>query len=140
MTGILFLFVSLIFMLSGCVRAPIENRIKPAWETRRDELMRVEEWDIKGRIAVRADNESGSGSLYWTQQKDEYQVRVITSFGGGTYQLTGDSNAALLRTPENRIAQAGDAETLFQQQTGWRLPVSGLVYWIRGIPAPRVAS
>ena len=98
--------------------------------------MQVEEWDIRGRIAVRVDNESGSGSLYWTQQKDEYNVRVITPFGGGTYQLTGDSNTALLRNPDNRVMQAENAEALFQQQAGWYLPVSGLVYWVRGLPMP----
>ena len=129
-------FVLLAFALSGCVQAPVENTIKPAWETRRDVLMQLETWDLKGRIAVRADNESGSGTLYWTQRNDEYDIRVIASFSGGVYELSGGAGVVSLRTPDKSVLQAGDAETLLRQAAGWYFPVSDLVYWIRGLPTP----
>ena len=98
--------------------------------------MLVEGWDIKARIAVRTDNDSGSASLHWTQHKDEYQMRVITPFGGGTHELIGRGNEVLLRTPENHISRAEDAGTLLRQRLGWWFPVSSLIYWVRGLPAP----
>ena len=126
----------LVFALSGCVQAPVENRIKPAWETRRDELMRQETWGLKGRIAVRTNDESGSGTLYWTQRKDDYDIRVIASFSGGVYELSGADGVVSLRAPDQRVLQAEDAETLLRQAAGWYFPVADLVYWIRGLPAP----
>ncbi len=129
-------FVLLAFTLSGCVQAPVENRVKPSWETRRDELMRLETWDLKGRIAVRTYNDSGSGSLYWEQRKDDYDIRVIASFSGGVYELSGAAGIVSLRTPDKSMLQAEDAETLLRQAAGWYFPVSDLVYWIRGLPAP----
>ena len=126
----------LVFALSGCVQAPVENRIKPAWETRRDELLRQETWGLKGRIAVRTNDESGSGTLYWTQRKDDYDIRVIASFSGGIYELSGADGVVSLRAPDQRVLQAEDAETLLRQAAGWYFPVADLVYWIRGLPAP----
>ena len=126
----------LVLALSGCVQAPVENRIKPAWETRRDELLRQETWGLKGRIAVRTNDESGSGTLYWTQRKDDYDIRVIASFSGGVYELSGADGVVSLRAPDQRVLQAEDAETLLRQTEGWYFPVSELIYWIRGLPAP----
>ena len=101
-----------------------------------DELMRLDTWDLKGRIAVRTGDEAGSGSLYWTQRGNEYDLRVVAPFSGGVYELSGTAGTVSLRAPDNSLLQAGDAESLLQQAAGWRFPVSELVFWIRGLPAP----
>lgn len=129
-------FVLLAIVLSGCARAPVESRITPSWDTRRDELMRLESWDLKGRIAVRTQNESGSGSLLWAQRRDIFDIRVIAPLSGRTYELSGAAGSVTLRTPDRNTVQAEDAETLLQQAEGWYFPVSELIYWIRGLPAP----
>ena len=126
----------LAFTLSACVQAPVENRITPSWETRRDELMQLETWDLKGRIALRTQNESGSGSLYWAQRRDIFDIRVIAPLSGRVYELSGGSGNVTLRTPDKNTLQAEDAETLLRQTEGWYFPVSELIYWIRGLPAP----
>ena len=128
--------VLLALTLSGCAQAPLENRIKPSWETRKGELMRLDTWGLKGRIAVRTQAESGSGSLYWEQRRDDYDIRVIAPFSGGVYELSGAADVVSLRTPDNSMLQAEDAESLLRQAAGWHFPVSELVYWIRGLPAP----
>ena len=77
--------------------------------------MRQETWGLKGRIAVRTDDESGSGTLYWTQRKDDYDIRVIASFSGGVYELSGADGVVSLLAPDQRVLQAEDAETLLRQ-------------------------
>ena len=129
-------FLLLAIFLSACVQAPVENRIIPSWDARMDELMRMETWNLKGRIAVRTNDESGSGSLHWTQRRDEYDLRVIAPFSGGVYELSGTAGNVSLLTPDKNMLQAGDAESLLQQAAGWRFPVSEMVFWIRGLPAP----
>ena len=98
--------------------------------------MRLETWDLEGRIAVRTGEDSGSGSLYWTQRRDEYALRLVAPFSGGVYELSGSAEVVSLRTPDKSLLQAEDAEALLQQTAGWYFPVSELVYWIRGLPAP----
>ena len=128
--------ILLAIVLSGCAQAPVDSRITPSWDARRDELMRLESWDLKGRIAVRTQNESGSGSLLWAQRRDMFDIRVIAPLSGRTYELSGAAGSVTLRTPDRNTVQAEDAETLLRQAEGWYFPVSELIYWIRGLPAP----
>ena len=122
--------------LTACVQAPVENGIPPSWDTRKGELMRLDTWDLKGRIAVRTRDESGSGSLHWAQRRNGFELKVIAPFSGGVYELSGTAGNVSLLTPDKSLLQAGDAESLLHQAAGWRFPVSEMVYWIRGLPAP----
>lgn len=122
--------------LSACVQAPVGTSTAPSWDSRMEQLTQLETWNLKGRIAVRTGADSGSGSLHWTQRGGEYALRLIAPFSGGVYELSGGKGNVSIRTPDNTILQEDDAESLLQQATGWRFPVSGLVYWIRGLPAP----
>ncbi len=126
----------LTIFLCACVQTPVENRIIPSWDSRKHELARLDAWRLQGRIGLRARNESGSGSLYWTQRKDEFDLRVIAPFSGRVYELTGVEGSVSLRAAGKNVLQAKDAESLLYQAAGWRLPVSELVFWIRGLPAP----
>ena len=123
----------LAFMLSGCAQAPVESRITPSWDTRRNELIRLESWDLKGRIAVRTHKESGSGSLLWAQRRDMFDIRVIAPLSGRTYELSGAAGSVTLRTPDKNTIQAEDAETLLQQTEGWYFPVSELDLLDQGV-------
>jgi len=42
----------------------------------------------------------------------------------------------LLVDAQQRHYSARDADALLAHVTGWVLPVSGLRYWVRGVPAP----
>ena len=42
----------------------------------------------------------------------------------------------MVRTSDGQVMSAADAESLLQQQMGWRLPLHNLRYWVRGIPVP----
>jgi outer membrane lipoprotein LolB len=43
---------------------------------------------------------------------------------------------ASLTTSDQKRYQAGDVETLTEQVLGWRLPLAGMHYWVRGRAAP----
>jgi len=57
--------------------------------------------------------------------------------GRGTFELSGDDRGITLRTPSDETITAGDPESLLVQYLGFDLPVAGLPYWMRGLPAPR---
>jgi outer membrane lipoprotein LolB len=41
-----------------------------------------------------------------------------------------------LQDAEQRVLYAADAEELLYRYTGWRLPITNLNYWVRGVPVP----
>lgn len=47
-----------------------------------------------------------------------------------------DRNGAVLRDAEQNIYRNASAEELLMRTTGFRLPLDGLDYWVRGLPAP----
>ena len=41
---------------------------------------------------------------------------------------------------DGKKVNAASPEALLSQQTGYRLPVSNLYYWIRGLPVPNMSA
>ena len=127
-----------ILFLGGCaVQQTITDADKfREWEMHQARLVELDQWTLKGRIAIRVDKEGWTASLYWRQESNDYSLRLIAPLGRGTYELRGNNRAVSLRTADNRLLYADNAESLLQQNLGWQVPVSGLVYWVRGLPEP----
>ncbi len=93
-------------------------------------------WDISGAIAARNKRKSWTASLNWLQQGAEsYQIRLMGPLGGGTVMIEKHNGIITFRDGPKTISSK-DADKLLFTQTGVRLPVSHLYYWVRGIPAP----
>ncbi len=93
-------------------------------------------WEISGAIAARNSKKGWSASLDWVQQgANQYQIRLLGPFGGGSVMI--EKHGAMIHYLDGpkKIA-SNDADQLLQQQTGTRLPVKNLFYWVRGLPAP----
>jgi len=63
-------------------------------------------------------------------------MRVIAPLGGGTYEIEGDGNSVSMHTADDRLLLAERPEALMQDHFGWQVPLTGLRYWVRGIPEP----
>ena len=74
------------------------------------------------------------------QREDRFHIRLRGPLGQGAIELLGDSRGVHLLQPGKPAVSAPSAELLLQQQTGWRLPVSSLQFWLRGLPVPGVES
>jgi outer membrane lipoprotein LolB len=136
-TGI-FISCLLVLFASACaMQTPVPDIDKAAvWEARKLELQQLQSWSLKARIAIQLDKEGGSASMSWSQTGAEYLIRIVPPFGRGTFELDGDSDGVTMRGADEQVFHATDPETLLQTQLGWQVPVSGLIYWIRGIPEP----
>jgi len=122
--------------LAGCAVQPRLSDLDKSnlWEIRQQELSQIDEWTLKGRIAIQTEKDSWSAGLQWQQHKQDYAIRIVAPLGRGSYELTGNKQGVMLRTNKNEIFEASTPEVLMQRNLGWQLPVSGLVYWIRGVP------
>ncbi|QAX81752.1 lipoprotein insertase outer membrane protein LolB [Candidatus Pseudomonas adelgestsugas] len=132
---------SLITLLVGCAS---HNALKygtgadnqTQWKQHKDQLSNINYWQIDGKIGVHTPKASGSGTLSWLQRQDYYDIRLSGPLSLGTSHLTGRNGHESLAITNNGYLATVSLETLLEQQTGWKLPVSNLVWWIRGLPAP----
>ncbi len=88
---------------------------------------------LEGRIAVRYGPENLSGKIAWTHVPARDEVDLGTPLGNQVAQLVRTAAMATLTDSQQRVSSAPDIETLTERQLGWRLPLAGLSFWVRGI-------
>ncbi|HAF87453.1 MAG: outer membrane lipoprotein LolB [Legionellaceae bacterium] len=93
-------------------------------------------WDLTGAIAARSQAKSWTAAINWLQrQKHTYQIRLNGPLGSGAILIEKNGRQVIFRDGP-RLIRSTNADALLKQQTGIRLPVSYLYYWVRGLPAP----
>lgn len=134
-----FLLVA-IALLSACTQVPkIDSNLKTQlWLEHQIAVSDIQTWKIKGRVAVKNTNESGTVTLFWNQQFTDYELRFIAPLGQGTYILTGSKNGVVMQAPKDKVIEAENAEQLLRDGLGWDVSLNGLKYWVRGVPEPDV--
>lgn len=132
----------IVVLLGACARQPVAPPpdLASTWVAHRAQLTGMRTWELRGRIAVKLEHDAFSATLHWRQDGPRYSLRVIAPLGRGTFELTGTPDGVELRTADNRVLRAADAEALLRENLGWELPVSGLQWWVRGLPRPGVAT
>jgi outer membrane lipoprotein LolB len=94
-------------------------------------------WASQGAIGFVSQQQGWSASFYWEQWRNHYRLQLYGPLGVGQILLRGSPQRVSLITSDQRTFTATKPEQLLLEQTGWKLPVSNLVYWIRGLPSPR---
>lgn len=133
------LIVGALLLASGC--APTPERAVPqdprgAWEQRIQALDAIPVWGLQGRVAARRADEGWSAGLDWQQNGDRVRVALSGPLGRRVAVLEGRPGHYELSTSNGGFASAPSAESLMAEVLGWTLPVSGLRYWVRGLPDP----
>ena len=132
---------SFIALLAGCAGIGSHEAVQgqgntKQWQAHKQQLSSLDGWQINGKVGIRAPKDSGSGTLFWLQRQDYYDIRLSGPLGRGAARLTGRPGAVSLEVANQGRYEAPDPETLLEAQLGWKLPVSHLVWWVRGLPAP----
>jgi len=136
---------TLIALLAGCTgfgsREALQGQGNPQqWSTHKAQLTQLDGWQIDGKVGIRAPKDSGSGTLFWLQRQDYYDIRLSGPLGRGAARLTGRPGQVVLEVANQGRYEATSPEQLLGEQLGWDLPVSHLVWWVRGLPAPDTRS
>ena len=137
----LFLAASALALLSGCAGLTSHEALEgqgdeQTWKTHKQQLSELDAWQIDGKVGIRAPRDSGSGTLFWLQRQDYFDIRLSGPLGRGATRLTGRPDAVTLEIAGQGRYQADSPEALVERQLGWQLPVSNLLWWVRGLPAP----
>lgn len=129
-----------VFLVTAC-HVGLESfvphfQFKP-WKVRQQGLKRIKGWDISGSFSVFPKTAAPVGASYhWQQTGAQYRIRVHAALNLYSLILEGGPRRAVLWQSDHEAVSAVTPEKLMQQQVGWHLPVSGLFYWLRGLPAP----
>lgn len=133
------IFMSL--LTAGCAttqyrqQPPAQNK-NISWEGRAQKLSMVKTWNLNALIAIRHKQDAWSATLNWQQQNQSYHIVLFGPLGSHSYDLMGQPGSVKLTAANGKSVTASNPESLLLKQTGAEIPVSNLLYWIRGLPVP----
>ena len=135
-----FSFMILAF-LAGCStvkRLPDvpESQRQQLWLEHQERIQSFEKWSFTGRLGLRIPKRSGSMSIEWLQNDQQYTIYIDGPFGVSLAHIEGNEQLVSALVPDGDRVVGRTPEYLMYQLTGWDLPVSNLKYWVRGLPAP----
>ncbi len=127
------LAVLMLALAAGCATtpSPVPVDARAPWP---------ENWTLQGRIGVQAGDQSLSGNIRWHHQAGRDEVLMTSPLGQGVARIVSDAAGVVLEMPNQQPRRAPDAESLTQEALGYPLPISGLVWWVQGLPDPGSAS
>ncbi|MFT4059017.1 MAG: lipoprotein insertase outer membrane protein LolB [Legionella sp.] len=115
------------------------NKVTPG-EQHKGQANTVSSWQIRGGMAAKNKSKGWSASMNWVQNgPSSYHIRLMGPLGAGTVLIDKKGSTISYQDGPKRIT-SNNAEELLQRQTGVRLPVNNLYYWVRGLPAPGKVS
>lgn len=124
-------------LLAGCASSPsLSPEAAAAWTARQATLAQRTAWQADGRIGVVNGQDGWHASFQWAQQASAYRIDLIGPLGQGRVLIEGGDDEVSLQTQDGQRQTAPDPDTLLTQSLGVSLPISGLRYWIRGLPQP----
>jgi len=131
-------------LLAGCATRPVVPVAAEAWQARAARLAALDDWDARGRIAIRAANGGGQGSLHWEQRGALARIRLSGPFGAGAYLVEWDADRLTVTSRDGEVALdyagAWAAEQFLYEQLGWWFPAIAARYWLRGLADPAASA
>ena len=115
---------------------PVESATNPDWRARQVALNALVQWQLSGKINIRHNSRSNTARLNWRQNKAEYNINIVGPLGQGSVVIAGRPGYVLLQQAGKDPIEAASPELLISHQLGYQFPLSELVYWVRGLPAP----
>ena len=118
-----------VFLASACAAPAIKTPLP----------QRSGDFELLGRVAVNSSQQKFSGGLRWTHGTSQDELWFLTPLGSAVAHLVRDEQGVTLKT-EDETYCADDVEGLTRQVLGWRLPLTGLESWVRGVAVPGVPA
>jgi len=122
----------LLLLLAGCVSMPPEPRLQSVVRPTQAEQT---PFSLFGRVIVRHHEERSSSSVRWVHRIGTDEVLLLGPLGQTVARIHRNPEGAVLDTASEHHT-GKDVDVLTQQMLGWRLPLSGLRYWVLALPAP----
>lgn len=136
------LFCCLFFLLAGCATLtdqPVAISTVVI-EPTTSESVASANFQLAGRVSVRDSKQSFSGGVRWHHTHASDEILLLSPLGQTVAQIQRNPEGVQLTTSAQKIYRAADVESLTEQVLGWRLPLTGLQYWVRGVNSPTTSA
>ena len=137
-----FTFLAIVVLaLSACSRfgQPEDDSLEQAlWAKQQSMAAAVTQWNLYARGALRLEGEAYTIGIRWQRYDDSrFTMLIEAPFGQGVLRIeTIAAGQYRLRLPNGQTYENTTVEALLDDAVGWSLPISGLDYWVRGLPHP----
>jgi len=119
-------------LATGCATSPVGS---PSG-SRPPDPGQLTQWLAKGRIALVAQGEGGSGSFVWQQRSERTELTLRGPLGAGGLALITDGTTFELSDGAGQPLNGEAARAELERRLGVKLPLAELRYWMLGGPAP----
>lgn len=100
----------------------------------------LQAFTLQGRVSVQHGEQSLSGLLSWKAEAASDEVLLSSPLGQGLASISRNDRLVSLVRPGEPALTAENVEELTQTALGFRLPLSGLRFWIQARPDPARVS
>lgn len=97
-------------------------------------------WNIQAKLGVRTTDDSGSVTLAWQQNHNNYRIGITGPLGQGSGIVIGNDGYMYIERPNKTPIASSDPSDLIERSFGWPLPITLLPYWVRGVAEPNQAT
>ena len=95
---------------------------------------------VVGRLSAKRGSDGVTANFEWAHTPLADAIALATPLGQTLAKLEGTPAGASIVLADGSTASASSFDALTDRTLGAPLPVSGLVWWIRGAPRPGIAS
>jgi len=134
----LFVLAMVAGVLAAC--APIDRRPlmagnEAAQLAREAEIARNTAWTFTGRLAISQGDNGGNAHIEWRQDGADFDIRLSAPITRQSWRLRQAAGKISLEGMDGGLREGSDPEILLQEATGWKIPVSAMSAWVRGVRA-----
>jgi outer membrane lipoprotein LolB len=120
-------------LLAACAPLPPAPEVQPPTLT-------DSAFSVVGRLSAKRGSDGVTANFEWVHTPLADAIALATPLGQTLAKLEGSAQGASIVLADGRTASAGSFDALTDRTLGAPLPVSGLVWWIRGAPRPGSAA
>ena len=139
---LLLAFITLcVLSLPACVSVtpviPVEDA-DLAWKTRSEYLYQQNHWTAHLALIGANHQQKFKTRAVWEQHGDHYTIKLRDFIGRTIAIIEGSPQGVQAKTSKGQHYTGHNAEDLIAQLFDIQIPVSGMRYWLLGLPKPNV--
>jgi outer membrane lipoprotein LolB len=126
-------------LLAACATQPLVID-DPDWLRHEQSVAALQGWELSGRLIVRDSGNTDSVNINWQQIDEAFDLRLFGSLGLGAVRVRGDAQTVTVEKGGEEPVTLPGLAAVTREYFGYEFPTAELLYWIRGLPAPRRAG
>jgi outer membrane lipoprotein LolB len=120
---------------------PVTDESYAIWAEHQRQLSKLNSWQIHARAVISVEAEVYQVGINWQREIDRFVIVIEAPFGQGVFRVESNPQAngqppTMLSLPDGQVFFDDSVESLLIRVFGWPIPVSGLKWWIKGLPLP----